>query len=68
MFFCFLFSFFLVDLKDEHSRDFEDEDIESPPVKEPQPGQEEEYIDDLVSQFNKHQDIHADIGDAVSTN
>lgn len=65
----FSFHFFLVDIKEEHSRDFEDEDIGSSPVEEPLPGQEEEYIDDLVAQFNKSQDnIHADIGDAVSIN
>ena len=56
----------LVDINDEHSRDFDDEEIETPPIKAPHPGHEEEYIDDLVSQFNKNQDIHADIGDAVS--
>ena len=55
-----------MDIRNEHSKYDDDEEFSSGPVAEPLPGKEEDYIDDLVAQFNKHEDIHADIGDAVS--
>ena len=53
--------YFIVDIRDE---EFNDTVIDEPEL-EPLPGKEEEYIDDLVAHFNE-QDIHDDIGDAVS--
>ena len=58
-----------MNITEDHSRDYEEEEHRHPPpvtIEEPRPGHEEEYIDDLVAQFNKNQDLHADIGDAVS--